>query len=186
MVTLDPEIKTLKNTWVRFLRKEHGVKLKGIGLFRNSDLLHADQIVMEQLSIKQLDFYTQVIEGKTSSEMKVFVSFGHDIYISEEVYPLEFMKINEMLTSFIEQFLREYYSEQITISKRRVKTLEKETTSLKKRVESNKKDIKNHEEKVEELTISVNDNSEKLKLSEEELKKRVKKLNDIKRKLQVL
>jgi peptidoglycan hydrolase CwlO-like protein len=186
VVTLDPEIKTLKKSWVRFLRKEYDVKLKGIGLFRNSDLLHADQVVIEQLSFKQLDFYTQIIEGKTSSEMKVFASLGYDIYISEEVYPKEFIKINKMLTSFIKQFLPEYYSEQITISKNRVKTLKKEISSLKKRVKSNKKDIENHEEKVEELNISIKDNSEKLKSSEEELKNRENKLNNTKRKLQAL
>lgn len=186
MVTLDPETKTLKKAWVKFLRKEYNFKLKGTGWFSNKDILYAKEIVIGQLSAKQLDFYTQIIEDDTLSEMKVFASFGYDIYINEEEYPTEFRKVNEMLNSFLKQYLPKYYYTQIKASSKKVKTLKKEIGSLKKEITKNNKNIENHTKNVEKLTIDVEDNSKKLNSAEKELKNREEKLEVIKTKLKTL
>ena len=100
VVHLDPGAKSLKKAWVKFLRKEYDFKLKGAGCFSNRDLLTVKQVVVEKISTKRMDFYTQVIMGAEYTKMSVFISFGYDVFVNEEEYPVEFEAMNEMLESF--------------------------------------------------------------------------------------
>ena len=193
VVNIDPEPKTLKKAWAKFLRKEYHVKMKGTGLFNNNDLLYSKEVSIVQLSAKQMDFYTQILEDENGSEMKVFVSLGYDIYLNEVDYPAEFQVLNDILVSFLKQYLTEYYEKDIEDSARRVKKLKKEIASLeanKKRntemIEKLTKDIENLNKDIENYKTSVTENSEKLIEAEIKLKAREEKLERIMNKLQTL
>ena len=186
VINIDPEPETLKKAWAKFLRKEYHVRLKENGLFANNDLLYSKEISIDELSSKQMDFYTQIVEDENGSEMKVFVSLGYDIYLNEDDYPTELRLLNEILISFLKYYLPEYYKKDIEDSAERVKKLKKEIASS----EANKK---NNTERIEELTndvekykTSVKENSEKLVKAEEELKSKEKNLERISIKLQAL
>lgn len=186
VVNIDPEPKTLKKVWAKFLRKEYHVKLKGKGLFGNNDLLYSKEVRIDQLSSKQMDFYTQIVEDENGSEMKIFVSLGYDIYFNEEDYPGEFKLLSDILVSFLKQYLPEYYKEDIEDSAKRVKKLKKEIASLETNKKRNTERIEKLTKKVEKYKISVEDNADKLVIAEDKLKAREEKLERIRTKLQAL
>lgn len=186
MVNIDPEPKTLKKVWTKFLRKEYNFKLKEKGLFGNNDLLYIKEVRIDQLSSKKMDFFTQIIEDENGSEMKVFASLGYDIYLNNQDYPVEFRLLNEMLVSFLKQYLPEYYKKDIKDSAKRVKELKQEIASLEANRKSNNDKIEKLKKDVEMYKLSVEENSDKLAIAEEKLKAREEKLERIRIKLQAL
>lgn len=186
LVKLDPEPKTLKKAWIKFLKKEYDFKLKGMGWFSNKDLLHTEEVTIEKLSSKKMDFYTYVVEDENGSEMKVFASLGYDIYLNEEEYPVEFKAMNEMIVSFLKQYLPEYYNGKIYESEKTIKSLNKEIKNLKKDIKNNENNIEKLNKKIEKNKASVEDNSQKLKAAEIKLKGRQDKLERVRKKLQQL
>lgn len=186
LVKLDPEPKTLKNAWIDFLKKEYDFKLNGMGWFSNKDLLHAEEVTIQKLSSKKMDFYTYVVEDENGSEMKVFASLGYDIYLNEEQYPVEFKAMNEMIVSFLKQYLPEYYNKIINESADRVKSLNREIKSLKEDIKDNNDNIEKLSKEIEKFKASIEDNSQKLKVAEIKLKGRQDKLERVRAKLQQL
>lgn len=186
LVKLDPEPKTLKNAWIDFLRKEYDFKLKGMGWFSNKDLLYAEEVIIQKLSSKNMDFYTYVVEDENGSEMKVFASLGYDIYLNEEQYPVEFEALNQMITTFLKQYLPDYYNDKIDESADRVKSLNKEIKSLNGDIEDNKKNIEKLNREIVKYEASLEDNSQMLKTAEIKLIGREDKLERVKNKLKQL
>jgi hypothetical protein len=186
MVHLDPKTKSLKKSWVKFLKDEYDFKLKGAGWFRNKDVLYADEVVVKRLSSKQMDFYTRVVEDENYSEMQVFISFGYDIYVNEAEYPNEFNAMNEMLVAFLKYHLPHYYSEEMKTATKRVNTLNKEINSLRKDIDKNNRDIEEHEEDATKLIMDVDVNKEKLRSAEIKLKKTEDRMKAIKKELMKL
>jgi hypothetical protein len=185
-LNIDPEPKTLKKAWIKYLKKEYNFKLKGNCLFGNNDLLSTKEVRIDQLSSKQMDFYTQIVEDENGSEMKVFASLGYDIYLNEQDYPAEFRMMNEMLVSFLKQYLPDYYKKDIDNSAKKVKELKKEITSLIADKKRNIEKIEKLTKDVEKYKVSVEDNSDKLIIAEEKLKYSEDKLERIRIKLQAL
>lgn len=186
VVHLDPTTKTLKKEWVKFLKKEYDFKLKGAGLFRNKDVLYAEELVVPRLSSKQMDFYTQVIEDEEHSEMKVFVSFGYDIYVNELEYPAEYKAMNEMLVAFLKVYLPSYYSGEMKAATKSVNGLNKEINSLRKDIDKNNREIEEHETEAEKLKMDVKTNKEKLQSAEMKLKETEDRMKAIKEELKKL
>lgn len=88
--SIDLEPKTVKKAWYSYLKKNYKVKLSGIGFLSNKELLTGEKVKIPVISNKQIDFFTNVTESSTGSDMKVFVAFGYDIFISPEKYPVEY------------------------------------------------------------------------------------------------
>lgn len=113
VVSVDPEPDLLKKAWRGFLKDNYDFKLKGIGFLRNKDLLSAEQVVVEQVSSKEMDFYTHVIEDENGSEMKVFVAFGYDMYVDSISMHAEYWELNTILKRFLRNYLPKYHQELI-------------------------------------------------------------------------
>src|SRR5690606_23968036 len=96
----------------------------------NKDLLYAEDVVIEKLSSKRMNFYTQIIENEIGSEMKVFASFGYDIYIDKNETPEEYKIMNRMLNEFLNSYLPNYYKDQVKDTEKKVKDLTKEVKGL--------------------------------------------------------
>lgn len=186
LVYLEPNTKSLKKEWVKFLKKEYDLKLKGAGFFSNRDLLSAEQVMVERWSTKQMDFYTHIVEDEKGSEMKVFISYGYDIYVSEEDYPSEFKSMNDMLIDFLKSYLPPYYSEKMKVATKDVSALNNEIISLKKDIEKNNREIEEHEQEVTQLKSEITKNKEKLQSAEIQLKETEAKMTSIKAELKKL
>lgn len=186
LVKVGPEPKALKKAWISFLKKEYDLKLKGMGWFSNKDLLYSEEVIVKKLSHKKIDFYTYVVEDENGSEMKVFGSFGYDIYLNEEDYPREFEAMTEMIVSFLKQYLPEYYDKKINQSMKSVKSLNKEIVNLKENITDNQDRIQKLSKEIEKYKESIEDNSLKLKAAETKLKDRQEEMERVRIKLEQL
>ncbi len=184
MVNLAPDPKTLKNAWMDFLRKKHDFKLKGMGWFSNQELLYANEVIIDSISSKNMDFYTQVIEVDDFSEMKVFASLGYDIYLNEEQYPLEFKAMNSMLTNFLTQYLPKYYSRKIKESEQKINNLNREINRLKSDTEKSSNDIDIFNRKIEKSRSNIEGNNREIATTESNLVENQQKLETLRSKLE--
>jgi prefoldin subunit 5 len=182
-VNLDPEPKTLKNAWKDYLKSNYDFKLKGIGFLRNKDLLSAEAIILKQVSSKEMDFYTHIVEDINGSEMKVFVRYGYDIYLTKELNPNEYEALTEMLDSFLKYYLPEYYETNVSDTKKRVKELTEESNDLQEKIGDNSKDIVKLNKEIEDLEEESKANNERLVVASEKLEKRSEKLEKIRAQL---
>jgi flagellar capping protein FliD len=185
-VNLDPEPKTLKKAWREYLKDNYDFKLKGIGFLSNKDLLSAEEINVNQISSKVMDFYTHIVEDENGSEMKVFVRHGYDIYVSEENYPNEYFAVREILESFIKYYLPKYYEERLSDTEKRVKELVKESDDLQEEIEDDSDDIAKLKKEIEEKEEKLKSNKQALETAKAKLTKRQEKLKRIRSKLRKL
>lgn len=179
VINLDPEPKPLKKAWKSFLKDNYDLKIKGIGFLTNKDLLYKEDIVVEEISSKRMNFYTEIVEDEVGSEMKVFASFGYDIYIDINETPEEFKVMEKMFTDFLKYYLPKYYEGEVKATKKKVKELTKNVSSLEKDISKNKSDIENHKEEIEELTQEVAEKQSELETANVKLKERRAKLQRI-------
>lgn len=179
VVNIDPEPKPLKKEWKSFLKDNYDFKIKGIGFLTNKDLLSRKDVVIEEISSKRLDFYTKIVEDEIGSEMKVFASFGYDIYINKEEMKEEYEVMKKMLNDFLKSYLPKYYKSEVKASKKKVKKLSKEVKGLKKDIAKNKDEIEDLKKEVEELSEEVTEKSAQLEEAETKLNQRKLKLERI-------
>ena len=177
---VDPEPKSLKKAWASYLKKNYDVKMKGIGLLSNKDLLKAEDVTMNVVSSKRMNLYTRITETSNGSEIKVFASYGYDIFIGVKNYPKEYEALQTVFNNFLLQNLNDYYSDEIKATSKRISSLKKEKVKLQKSVAKNEKKIKKLEE-----DIALASATDKL-TTEEKIKETEKtnKLNDTKTKLE--
>nr|WP_299205946.1 hypothetical protein [uncultured Brumimicrobium sp.] len=182
-VNIDPEPKPLKKAWKSFLKDNYDFKIKGIGFLSNKDLLYAEDLVIEKISPKRMNFYTKIVENEVGSEMTVFGSFGYDIYIDKNETPEEYKVMNQMLTEFLNSYLPDYYKNQVKDTEKKVKKLSKEVKGLNKDISKNNKKTKKLAKEIEELTKEAAEKEEELETATIKLKERKSKLERIKKKL---
>ena len=185
-VNLDPEPKTLKHAWKDYLKDNYDFKLKGIGFLSNKDLLSAEEIMIEQISSKQMDFYTHITEDENGSEMKIFVRYGYDIYLTRENDPNAYEALTGMLNGFLKIYLPKYYEGKVNDTEKRIKKLSDETGDLEAEITDDSEKIAKLKKEIEGLEEDLKSNNERLKIAKIKLKKRSEKLDRIRGKLKEL
>lgn len=185
-VNLDPEPKTLKKAWAEYLKSNYDLKLKGIGAMSNKDVLSAETVIVNQISSKTVDFYTQIVEDHNGSEMKVFVRFGYDMYITKENYPSEYKAILEIVESFMKFYIPQYYQAEIDDTEKRVEKLTEEKADLVKDIDDKTDEIEELHVEIKERETSLAENKTQLTETEEKLKVRKEKLERIRIQLRKL
>lgn len=185
-VNLDPEAKPLKKAWKKYLKDNYDFKLNGIGFLSNKDLLSAEEVTVNQISSKTMDFYTHIVKGENGSEMKLFVRLGYDVYVTNQNYPKEYAALKDILEGFIKYYLPVYYKKEIKSSEKQVNELLSESESL-------KDDIDKKDAKIVKMREEINEKEEELRLkklalekTERELILRKEKLERIKIQLKYL
>ena len=179
VVNVDPEPKTLKKAWKDFLQDHYDFKLKGIGFLSNKDLLSAEQVVVEQISSKEMDFYTHIVEDDNGSEMKVFAAFGYDLYVDSTNMPAEYNAMKAILERFLKDYLPKYHRELVEETEKTVKELSEEQADLKKDIKKDEEEIEALTEELETLSENLQENKEKLKTAEQKLENRKAKLDRV-------
>lgn len=179
-INVDPEPEFLKEEWRDYLDDNYGFKLKGIGFLSNKDLLSAKEIEVEELSSRQIDFFTRVVEDENGSEMKVFVRFGYDIYLSRSDNPSEYNTLRNMVEAFLKEYLPAHYNEQLKETKDRIDDLIDEAEGLEEEISDNTSEIANLKDRIKDLEDNLKSKNEKLTESKSKLKNRQAKLERIK------
>lgn len=183
VVNVDPEAKTLKKAWSDYLKDNYDVKLKGIGFLSNKDLLSAEQIVIPVISPNALDFYTEIIENASGSQMKVFASFGYDIYIDASSMPKEYAQLRKIMDNFLQSYIPNYYQELIKDKEKVVKSLNKDQSKLQKSIKKDTRSVEKMTKKMESLNSDITKNKAELEETESKLTNRNQQLNELKTKL---
>lgn len=175
-VNLDPEPKTLKEAWKDYLKDNYDLKIRGIGFLTNKDLLSAEGVVMSQVSAKEMDFYTHIVENENGSEMKLFIRLGYDIYINPKNYPNEYAALQEVLESFIKFYVPKYMEQQIKDTEEAVKKLTHEKDDLSENIQEKSNEIDELKQEIREKEAELTTNQEALSLTERKLSNRKEKL----------
>lgn len=185
-LNLDPAPKTLKKAWKDYLKDNYDFKLDGIGWFSNKDLLSAEKVLVPAISPNKMDFYTHIVENEGGSDMKIFVRFGYDIYLTKQNNPSGYQTLTVMLDNFLKGYLPKYYKDLFKDTEKQVKDLKDETSDLKKGIEDNsekiedlkkdtekmKKELKTKNELLEEATMKLEQRSKKMTKVNNELNKK--------------
>lgn len=183
IVYVDPEPKTLKKAWRDFLKEKYDFKLKGIGFLSNKDLLSAKKIMLPAISPNALDFFTEIVPDANGSQMKVFASYGYDVYINPNEHPEAFQELKTIFSTFLQTYIPNYYQELVDDTEDVVKDLMKDQQKLKKSITNDSKKAEKFTEKIKQLNEAVSDNQSELIQVEEKLSNRTLKLEKYKLKL---
>ncbi|MCI5056847.1 MAG: hypothetical protein MRY83_12105 [Flavobacteriales bacterium] len=121
----DGKRKCTKKEWAKYLRKNHEIKLEGIGLFQNKDVLTATDVDVDQLSENSVNLVT-VFESvsKNQTIMHVFLNGGYGPYktsFSED--DKEMKNLRGLVTDFVGEYKAEYYDDEIKAKEKEIESL---------------------------------------------------------------
>jgi hypothetical protein len=128
-VAYDAPSKTTKNAWADYFKKNYKIKVKGISLFSNKDIIDAEDVTISSISDKRMNMYARIVDLTQGSELKFFISFGYDFFVGPQEYPKEFSGMKELLNDFSVDFLKNYYADEAASLTKKVKSLEKDIKS---------------------------------------------------------
>lgn len=158
-VVIEPNPDEVKDAWEDYMKDNYDVKMKGNGLFTNKDVLRAEQVKINIISNKELDFYTRIVKEAERTKMCVFGSFGYDIPISKKEYPNEFEAMEAMTKRFLKDYLPNYYEEWIDHAQDKLADLEDDRKDMNKKMEKNIKEIEKLTQENEELKEKLSKNN---------------------------
>jgi hypothetical protein len=173
-VKYDAPAKTVKKAWDKFFSKNYSVKIKGIGLFTNKDVISGTDITIPAISDKRMDLYARVTDAAGGSEIKYFMSFGYDFFIGPVEYPKEFEGMKKILNDFSVEFLNDYYADEASSLTKKIKGLEKDIKKNKKSIKKNNKKAKKGSA---EVANGLSAKNTSLEMENEETKRKISDLN---------
>lgn len=169
---VDPEPNTIKKAWKNYFKKNFNVKVDGFGFLQNKDILKATDVMIAKVSDKRININIRVTETASGSELKVFSSFGYDIFIGQNNYPKEFEATQQILTDFLITTLSSYYNDEIKATTKRIKSLNKDRTKKLKQLNKNDKKIIKLTSEIARLNSLSNSTSESALKATEKLNKK--------------
>lgn len=178
-VQLDPLADEVEDEWEDFMKDKHKTKLKGAGFLGTGNLLVAEQVVIPAISPKRMDFYTNIERVDGMTEMRVFASFGTDVYVEPNKYPQEFNAMKDIFKTFLKEYLPNYYQGQVVAIQKTLKGLKKEGDKLDKKLEKDEEKIAKLEKEIEENRAAQEENAKKQKETSVLLAKRKKAMEAI-------
>lgn len=153
---MEPNVDKVKAAWESYLRDKYKVKLKKKGWFSNNDVLQAEKVNFDAISAKKMDFYTKVVKENDLTKMSVFASLGYDINVGQAQNPREYYNMKNIVQNFLNDFLRDYYQEEVKTAENLVASLEKDQADYKNKMEDNEKKIADLRKENEDLVTKVN------------------------------
>ena len=148
-VKYDASPKTVKKAWDDFFKKNYDVKVKGISLLANKEIITATDVIIMAISDKRMNIYASVTDAPGErSELKYFTSFGYDFFIGPDNYATEFAGMKKILNDFSMQFLNDFYGSEASRVTNEIKGLEKG-------IKKNNKDISRNTRKANKKSSEV-------------------------------
>lgn len=185
-VTLEPEAKEVKKAWRDFVKENYDVKMKGIGLFVNRDVLSAEEVKIDKLSPQTIDFHTKVEETKEGTRMEIFAAKGYDIFVDPSKNPQEFKRMEGMLNAFLADYIPEYYSERVEEQSEQVNDLADTRDEQEEEIIDKQEEIGSLKQEISDLEKAIEQGELNLEQTEKDLDKERVKLEMLKRKLSSL
>ncbi len=192
-IYIEPDSKATKKELKDFFKDRYDVKLKGIGFLSNKDVLYAEEIRINSISDKKMDFFAKVIEEGNRTKISFFGAYGYSIPVSPDENYQDYSNLRSTMIAFIDDYLPGYYTEQVQDVNDVVEDYREEKADLKDDIADNKDDIQKKLEEIEklraeneELTEELSKTSSKLMDSEEELQKVKSELDKINSQLKLL
>lgn len=183
MVVYDAPAANVKKGWVTYMKKNHSIKIKGLSLFSNRDILTAEDVTISSISDKRMNLYTRITDLASGSELKFFVSFGYDFYIGPEKYPLAFEGMNKLLTQFSISYLNDFYAAETSGVLKEIKKLEKGISRDNRSIRKNDNKIRKASGAESSALESKNKALQnEIEMANEKIKQLSEKLNRIKTK----
>lgn len=179
-VLVDPEPNTIKGEWKSYVKENLYFKLKGFGLISNKDVLEAEDVLVEKISSKRLDFFTRIIESDGQTEIAIFAKHGRNSYLNSDDSKKEFKNLRNVLVDFLKVYLPTYYDEKVNVVNSNIDKLAKKANNLEERVKNNKERIAELEKENVDLAQKIEENKLKIASSKQEFIKRDEKRNKIK------
>lgn len=173
-VKYDAPSKTVKKAWDKFFKKNYSVKIKGISLLTNKDVITGTDVTIALVSDKRMDLFARVTDVAGGSELKYFMSFGYDFFIGPVEYPKEFEGMKKILNDFSVEFLNDYYADEASSLTKKIKGLEKDIKKNKKSIKKNNRKAGKGSAEVANGLAAKNTSKE---MENEELKRKIGDLN---------
>lgn len=173
-VIYDASAKTVKKAWDKFFKKNYSVKISGISLLSNKDIITGTDVTIASVSDKRMDLYASVTDVAGGSELKYFMSFGYDFFIGPIEYPKEFEGMKKILNDFSVDFLNEYYADEVG-------SITKKIIGLEKDIKQNNRSIKRNSKKARkgsaEVANGYSAKSTSLDMENEEMRRKITEFN---------
>ncbi|MEN0051093.1 MAG: hypothetical protein AAF806_28780 [Bacteroidota bacterium] len=184
MVRIEPEAKEVKKAWEDYLNDKYDFKLDGIGLLANRDMLKAEKVMIDDISNKAMNLYTEVVEDGDQTRMKVFAAYGYDFYIDEGTLPLEYTALRNIFEDFLKTYLPDYYEKGIEETEELIADLRNDREDLSKAIENDEERIKELEQEIKDMKKQLENNRRKLVDAALSLEKKEGELKVLQKKLQ--
>jgi len=188
IVFMEPERKKVRDAWEDFLEDDYDTKTKGNGLIGKDDVIRAKEANIADISNKTIDLYAEVLDKDQGSELKVFASFGYDVHITPEKFPNEFTALENFTLKFINEFLMDYYEDEVKEAQDLVDDLQDDKNDMQKKLSENKEDIvdlnEDNVELKEDMTakgVEMEKAANTLEVEKEKQKQLNKKINSEKK-----
>ena len=149
VVKYDASPKTVKKAWDDYFKKTYDVKVRGISLLSNKEVITATDINILPISDKRMNMYASVIDAPGErSELSFFMAFGYDFFIGADNYPAEFTAMKKVLNDFSMEFLTEFYGSEASRITSEMKRLEKDISKNNKSIKKNTKSARKKSKEV--------------------------------------
>ncbi len=185
-IVVAPEPKELKKAWRDYLQENYDVRLKGIGFLVNKDILTAERVTIAQMSPDAMDFHTKIVASEDGTRMEVFAAHGYDIYVGPNETPIEFEKMNAMVTGFLQEYIPEHYAERVEDQKEIVTDLADEQVSIEENIVDMTEEMAELQKEIATLENEIHQEKTNLDTTTEELESQMSQLNQLKTKLEAV
>lgn len=185
IVHFEQSSKEVEEGWEKYL-KQYKIKMNGAGFLGMGNLKVAEEVIFEQISPKNMDFYTHIEEKEGGTELVVFAAFGYDMYINETDTPEDYKKLKQIIGEFMKVYLPPYYENKIEKTEKEVKKLTQKGEKLEKILSKNAKKIEKLENEIKDAKEEGIANEESLKTAETNLADQKKKWDAILKQLSKL
>ncbi len=169
-VKFDADAKTVKKGWVDYMKKNYKIKVKGVGLFSDKDIVDADDVTINSISDKRMNMYARVTDITGGSEMKYFMSFGYDFFIGPKEYTKEFEGMHKLLNDFSISFLNDYYADETSSILKKIKGYERDIKKNNNAIASN---IKKSKKGSDAVASGLESKNYSLKLENEQIESKI-------------
>jgi hypothetical protein len=174
-VQYDASPKAVKKACDDFFKKNHELKVKGIGFLTNKEIISATDVSFPAISDKRMNLYVSVTDAPGDrSELKFFMSFGYDFFIGADNYPAEFTNMKKILNDFSVEFLTEFYGDEASRITSEIKGLEKDISDNNKHI---KKNTKKARKESKEVASGLEAKNISMQMENEQKKKKIQDLD---------
>lgn len=158
-ILLRAEPKMVKKAWKDFLEDTYDYKVDGLGFLTNKDILTAERVYLPNQRDHRVTLYAEAVEAaavdSAQTRFSVFAAYGYDMYVNRYEYNTAYNSLHEMMRSFLDVFMPNYYEQKVNEATEIVADLTDERADLKDETMDLKSDIQSNRDEIEMLLNDI-------------------------------